>query len=237
MSGPSPSGALPGAAPLILDRGTVAWLLPAVLALAALVSRATGLDAAIEDALFDPVRMRFPWRSSIALEVIGHQALRSLATLVWGLLLLAALVSLTSRFARPWRRLLIATTCAMALGPVVVVALKAITTFPCPWSLVRYGGFALEVDQWFTRPALAGRCFPAGHAAGGFSFIALAFGLAAAGHRSAATAALGVTLALGTAASAVRMAQGAHFLSHTLWSAAIDWAAAVIVFRWLAPRG
>lgn len=41
---------------------------------------------------------------------------------------------------------------------------------------------------------------------------------------------LGPALVAGSLFSVVRMAQGAHFLSHNLWSAAIDWWVAALVF-------
>jgi membrane-associated PAP2 superfamily phosphatase len=206
------------------------WLPPLILVALALYAHVGGLDRAIADATYDAASGRFPWRESGAMELLGHRLMRSLATGAWVALALATLATVLVRRLHAWRRLLVATTLAMALGPAIVVVLKSFTAFPCPWSLARYGGVAAEASRWFTTPAAAGHCFPAGHAAGGFSLLALAFGLAAAGRRRPASIMLAVALAFGTVAAAVRTLQGAHFLSHSLWSAAIDWwvAAAII---------
>lgn len=201
---------------------------------AAVCLHVSGLDIVIEDRFFDVTIGQFPWRSNRALEAFGHHGIRSIATAIWLLLTVGAILAAVHR---PWRSVgavLAATALAMALGPIIVVVLKSLTTFPCPWSLPRYGGFAAEVTGWFTIPSRAGHCFPAGHSAGGFSFIAIAFGLAAAGFARAGRRVLALALLIGLAATLIRMVQGAHFLSHGLWSAAIDWTGAVLVFRGLA---
>jgi membrane-associated PAP2 superfamily phosphatase len=203
-----------------------------ILALLAIHAHVGGLDRAIADAVFDTATRHFPWRDSAAMELFGHRLLRGFVTAVWAVLALTALGSTWIGPLRRWRRLLVATALAMALGPTIVVVLKSFTTFPCPWSLVRYGGSAAEATHWFTTPSGAGQCFPAGHAAGGFSLVALAFGLAGAGRYRSARIMLAIALAFGIVSATVRTLQGAHFLSHSLWSAAIDWwIAAVVVAR------
>lgn len=71
---------------------------------------------------------------------------------------------------------------------------------------------------------------PSGHAAGGFSLIALHLAGIASGDRRLRALGLWTAVLAGSAFGLVRMAQGAHFLSHNLWAAAIDWAAATLVF-------
>jgi membrane-associated PAP2 superfamily phosphatase len=48
-------------------------------------------------------------------------------------------------------------------------------------------------------------------------------------------------LSLGLLLSVGRMLQGAHFLSHNVWTLLIDWLIAVLCYRWLlyrpGPRG
>ena len=96
--------------------------------------------------------------------------------------------------------------------------------------LKRFGGYADFASSWFVSAADVGCCFPSGHAAAGFSLIALAFAGLAMGNRKLRSAGLTAALFAGSAFSVVRIAQGAHFLSHNLWSAAIDWCAAALVF-------
>lgn len=205
-------------------------IVPAGLAAVALALHGTGLDRHLTDQFFDASSRVFSLRSNALLELIGHGMARSAAVLVWSCIFAGALGSLKLAELRPYRRILWLTATAMALGPIVVVVLKEVTSFPCPWNLRRYGGFAGEPDAWFVSPANAGRCFPAGHAAGGFSFVAFYFAAVAVQRRRLALVALVCALAAGTAFGFVRVVQGAHFLSHAVWAAAIDWLMAALVF-------
>lgn len=207
-----------------------ALLVPALLALAATYVRRAGLDRAIADLFFDPASGTFPARAWPLLELIGHRLAKSAAWVLWLVLLAAALAS--HRLARlaVYRAVLWATVIAMAAGPLIVVGLKQINAHPCPWDLKAYGGFADDAQAWFVPAAQAGRCFPSGHAAGGFALLALYFAGLASGERRLRDAGLAIGVAAGLAFSAVRVVQGAHFVSHNLWSAAVVWGAAALVF-------
>jgi membrane-associated PAP2 superfamily phosphatase len=210
--------------------GSRAFILPCALIWLAVAARLGGLDRWLSDLAFDGASAQFPLRDAWPLELVGHHLARSMVVIVWlGLVGLAA-ASYGFEALRPCRRILWTTAAAMVLGPLIVVMLKSVTGFPCPWSLKRYGGFAAEATSWFTMPVDAGHCFPAGHSAAGFSFFAFAFAARAIRRPRLAVAAFWVALSLGTLFSAVRVAQGAHFLSHGLWAGAIDWLAAAAVF-------
>lgn len=116
----------------------------------------------------------------------------------------------------PWA-LLPAAAAIIAHG--AMATLKQVTGVHCPWDLVRYGGSALPGDA-------GGACFPAGHAAGGYAWVALAFVPAT---RAGRRAGLGVGLAAGLVFGIDQQLRGAHFLSHDLWSAALCWTVALIV--------
>lgn len=207
-----------------------ALLIPGALALAAITAQASGLDERIAAAFFDPATGAFAARGWPALELLGHRVAKSAIWAVWLALVGAALVAPVAPRLTCEPRVLWLTVVAMALGPVIVVGLKDLNAYHCPWDLKRFGGFADVATAWFVPPVDAGHCFPSGHAAGGFSLVALGFAGRASGNRRLQTAGLVAALAAGTAFSAVRVVQGAHFLSHNLWSAAIDWWAAALVF-------
>src|SRR5262249_46315616 len=118
----------------------------------------------------------------------------------------------------------------MATGPTVVVALKGLNSYHCPWDLREFGGAADFVTNWFVSAAEVGHCFPGGHAAAGFCLVALYFLACELERPRLARIALTGTLIAGVGFSVVRMAQGAHFLSHNLWAAAICWAMAALAF-------
>ena len=192
--------------------------------------RVSGLDYQITDIYFDASAHVFPRRSDEILELLGHSLARDFATLIWFCLLGTAIASPYIDDVRPYGAILWLTAAAMALGPILVVLLKDFTSFPCPWHLKRYGGLASEPTRWLVMPVDAGRCFPAGHSAGGFSFLAFYFAALAVRCKRLASAALAFAVIAGCAFSFVRVVQGAHFVSHALWAAAIDWLIAALVF-------
>ncbi len=200
------------------------------LAALAAASALTGLDDAIARAAYDAAAGTFPARGSDLLELVGHRLAKSALWLVWFVLLGASLAAGRLAPLAPHRRVLWTTTVAFALGPAVVWLLKSVTGPRCPWDLIEYGGQWPQAVDLFTGTTGAGRCFPSGHAAGGYALLSLHFAGAALGDARASSAGLWIGLLSGTAYGAVRVVQGAHFLSHNLWSAAIVWAVAAGVF-------
>jgi membrane-associated PAP2 superfamily phosphatase len=220
--------------PFLLAHGL---LIPLALILLANGLRFSGWDDRISALFFDPVAMTFPARDWPVLQTWGHRWAKNAVVCVWvGLVLAAVLAPKLPRLA-PHRKLLWWTVAAMGLGPIVVTLLKDINTHDCPWNLKMFGGPDDYSAEWFVPRSRAGRCFPGGHAAGGFSLIALAFSAAAMGWASRARRLLLLAVVAGMAFSAVRLMQGAHFVSHNLWSAAIDWALAAWILAPMMPQG
>ncbi|VXD01696.1 Phosphoesterase [Pseudomonas sp. 8Z] len=179
----------------------------------------------------------FIGRHSFWLEDILHDRAKQ-AVIVVGVLAIAGfLLSLLPTRMRQWRRPLGYLVLALGLSTSVVTPLKTLTGMHCPWSLSEFGG-----QEQFT-PLLAeraptanpGRCWPGGHASAGFSLIALFFVLRDRKPR-AARIALVCALGLGAVFSLGRMAQGAHFLSHNLWTLLIDWVICLATYRLVLYR-
>jgi len=206
-------------------------LIPGFLAVAALLAHLSGLDQTVSGWFFDPTAGGFPVRRSALLELLGHRLANALVIVVFAGLASAGVAAAWWQPLRRYGRLLLTTAAALAAGPMLVVALKSVTTPKCPWSLVQYGGLEQATRFGFTSPAAAGSCFPGGHAAGGFALVAIYFAGKVAGNRRLERSGLLLVLLAGPGFSLVRIAQGAHFLSHNLWSAAICWALAALVFQ------
>lgn len=209
-------------------------LIPGALALLGELAQFSGLDYALAMSFFDTSSRSFPAHASAALEMFGHHFAKTAVSMLW----LTLLVCVLSTYAWPrWRPNWTARRAAMwsafigmAMGPLIVVGLKGLNSHHCPWDLADFGGGAEFSSNWFVSAAEVGHCFPGGHASSGFCLVALYFLARETDNSHMMRMMLVATLLVGASFSLIRMAQGAHFLSHNLWSAAICWAAAALAF-------
>lgn len=210
--------------------------LPVLAMMAMLVSNVAAIDFYFARMFYVP-GLGFSGRHSYWLETVLHERVKQ-GVILFALLLIAGLVaSLVTSKLRLWRRPLAYAVLTIGLCTSIVTPLKALTEVQCPWSLQAFGGsepYVTLLGERVDSPK-PGRCWPGGHASTGFGLLALYFALRDR-HPRAGRVALAVALGLGTLLSAGRMLQGAHFLSHNVWTLLIDWLIAVSCYRWLLYR-
>ena len=216
-------------------------LVPALLAWAAWTIQHGPIDLALARSFVDPATHAFSMRGSRLLELVGHDAARGLPIVVGAVGFLAGLLNLRSGPLRPWATILIALGLSMLIGPLLVSVLKGMTTQHCPNALDLFGGTRsydadLAAPFWAESRQSAGHCLPSGHAAGGYALLALYFAGWAAGRPVWRWGGLAIGIGAGLVFSVVRMLQGAHFASATVWSAAVDWTVCAAVFYPLLCR-
>lgn len=140
------------------------------------------------------------------------------------------------------RRLGMAERMQLALTVLVSVAvvssLKQASHTSCPWDLRIFGGVARYVSHWDwgVPDGGPGGCFPAGHASSAFACLGGYFVFRRASPHTARVW-LVVVLALGLVLGIGQQLRGAHYMSHTLWTAWLCWMAALIIDRVAAGRG
>ena len=124
-----------------------------------------------------------------------------------------------------WQRLQLVVS--ILLGLALVVAIKRISSTSCPWDLAEFGGLARYVSHWRFGLVDGGgaHCFPAGHASAGFAFVGGYFVLRDRAPR-AARIWLATALTAGLVLGVSQQMRGAHFMSHTLWTAWLCWTVA-----------
>lgn len=193
------------------------------------IGRASELDLTLADAMFDATTGSFPWREHWLAADVMHHLMKALFIgigLTPFVVLLADAV-LGKRLLTPGlRRGLLVVSAAAMLIPLAISTTKALSIHHCPWSLARYGGVAPYLRIFDSLPAgvSPGHCFPAGHASSGLWLMAVAvFWLPQRPRR--ALAVFGLALLPGLVLGWFQQMRGAHFLTHTLWSA---WIAALI---------
>lgn len=206
-----------------------------------LVWDASGLDLTVMQGLADEhgFALRYNWW----LTEVFHTRARQLA----GVVLLALTVMMGwpgGRFRAliRWQRMEI--VLGISLSLLAISALKHFSLTSCPWDLQDFGGKASYVSHWTwgTLDGGAGHCFPAGHASSALAFVALAlpwlFSDSTKLRRQGQWLLL-LVLFSGLVLGLAQTLRGAHYPSHTLWTAWICWIVALVnhhVFNWLGKH-
>lgn len=133
-----------------------------------------------------------------------------------------------SFFAKPlaaYRSRILFLALSIALTAFFVGGAKKYTNTFCPNQTTLYGGDIPHVTVLESYPkdfvqTRKGRCYPAGHATAGFSFMALWFVFR---NRRAKIAGLTFGVAYGWVLGTFQMLRGEHFLSHTVVSMIACW--------------
>jgi membrane-associated PAP2 superfamily phosphatase len=216
-------------------------LVPLLLITSAWAVQHSPLDMALASVFFDPGSASFPWRTSSWLDIVGHHAARGLPILVAAVSLTAWAMAQAMASLRPWRSVLLTLGCAMLIGPLLINVMKSLTSEHCPSDILEFGGIvSYAADRaapfWAATKQSAGHCLPSGHAGGGYALLSLYFAGWASGRPSWRWGGLAIGIAAGFTFSVVRMMQGAHFASATLWSAAVDWTVCALLFAPLLCR-
>ena len=198
----------------------------------------TAIDDTITGWFFDRSAGAFPLRYNAFLEVFAHQYMKELVIVVACCVIALFLLSFVLPELKPRRRLLLFLSLSLTLAPLAVVLLKMVSVRHCPWNLVEYGGFAPHLTLFDAVPAglSAGHCFPAGHASAGFCLMAFYFAARAFRKPRLARIALLGGIAAGLALGLGRIAQGAHFFSHVLWSGLVCWLVIVALHYFILPN-
>lgn len=184
----------------------------------------TSLDMDLANLFYDPAAGQFIGRHSYLLETILHDRVKQ-GVIVLGVLSIGAFaLSFVWQRLFTWRRELGCLVLALGLSTAFVTPLKQLTQVQCPWSLTQFGGKETYSKLLEPRPATdkPGLCWPGGHATTGFCLFALFFALRDRRPRLA-RAALVLAFVAGSVLSLGRMMQGAHFLSHNVWTAVFCW--------------
>jgi len=225
------------------------WLAGLVLPTIGLVALAwwieeSGCDLAWTRPFFDPSSGVFPLRHHWFFAGVMHVGAKWLVVLLAAVVVgLAVLASVSLR----WRRWLVPAlylAACLAITTGVCGWLKSTTNRYSPWSIDAFGGPVPASTLFAGTPApfTGGHSFPAGHAAGGFAWIAL-FHLARALGDPRPAWWLVPGLLLGGVFAWTQHVRGAHFASHNLWTLAIAWSAStsiawlVTVRRWWPDGG
>ncbi len=178
-------------------------------------------------------------RDAPVLRFLFYSGIKGIIVGIGVLCLLGIGLSFKSEKLRPWRQGALIFILSLALVPLLVAGSKQFTNVYCPYQIRRYDGLYPYIKLFESypegfHPKRAGKCFPAGHATGGFAFMALYFVFRS---RRAKMLGLASGLVLGWAMGLYQMLKGAHYLSHTVVTMLLAWIIICLVQEGVSTLG
>jgi len=207
---------------------TIPWrwlIIPLVLLAGLFAVENTSIDQIISNWFYDRSAHAFPLRHAFFFDTVLHHWAKYLVILATCVIVAALLLTWVIPALARWRNTLLFLALAMMLAPLTVSLLKVVTDRPCPWDFLEFGGHEpyTHLLQFRGAAQARGLCFPAGHAATGFALMAFFFVFHHQHRDALARAALLAGVLAGLLLGIGRIAQGAHFMSHVLWSGLLCW--------------
>lgn len=186
----------------------------------------TPLDFQVQDYFFNPLSHTW-WleTSQRTLYTLLYEAPKKLLVLLELTLIITLLFFRKARLVRGYHTGLLILLLALPLGPALVSSLKGSSNVACPYALQEYGGDIPHIGLFQAyppdmKPDKRQRCFPAGHASGGFALMALYY-LPKTQRRK--RQALAFAIIIGWIMGGYKMLLGHHFLSHTMMTMLLSW--------------
>lgn len=198
------------------------------------IGQFTDIDVALADLAFDKATRTFPMQHAWLAETFNHVILKTVLSAIAALVIVLALWDAV-RPSRHWggsRRIGLRTVAMSAvLVPSVITVFKRFSTSHCPWDLQRYGGSEpyVRLLEWMPAASSPGHCMPAGHASSALWLVSIA----AFWWPHNRWKGIGVAIAMlciGIMVGWMQQLRGAHFLTHTLWSAWVACAMVLVIY-------
>lgn len=185
----------------------------------------TGLDQQLIVPYFDAILQKFSLKHHWFLESVLHTGLKYALIVVALSTLLISFVGNIHKPLKVHQQRLFWVFMLMISSTTLISLLKQNSMHGCPNDLLPYGGDLPYLQLFDSLPigASMGKCFPGGHASGGFALMAFYFAYRDVRPKFAQNMLL-LSLTLGFVMGWAQMMRGEHFLSHNLWSAWVIWA-------------
>lgn len=213
------------------------WLPLALFAVAVVAIESFALDWRIARAVYDWQGYRWLLKHWFVTETLIHRVGRSASIAAWLGVAVAWAVAMRRDAYAAWRAPLGYLALSVLLTTLAVSWVKSWSNMDCPWDIDGLGGVRPYLSLFEARSTSLphASCFPAGHASGGYAWMALYFFFAMTKpqwrrHGLAVGAIVGLVFGLG------QQLRGAHFLSHDVWTAAICWFGALGLYGLFVAR-
>ena len=159
------------------------------------------------------------------LKFIFYDGIKRLLIVIAVLFLLGLIIGWKREWIRSYRRGLIIVVLSSIIVPLAVGSLKAVSNMPCPKNLDIFDGTYPHTCIWEKYAAKdchlkKQKCWPAGHASGGFALLSLIFLFHSRRNKIVAAS---IAMVIGWSMGTYKMLIGDHFLSHTVITMILAW--------------
>jgi membrane-associated PAP2 superfamily phosphatase len=150
------------------------------------------------------------------------------------LFLLVLIFFYKTKIVREYKKGMVILILSAIFVPAIASGLKKETNMPCPKDEVHYGGIYPRTAVWqeysqeFKLTHKRSKCWPAGHASGGFALLSLFFLFKKKRNKFIG---LGIGLTTGWAMGLYKMIIGDHFLSHTVITMILAWLIILLIAK------
>ena len=193
------------------------------------------VDLVVQDIFFDFDTNKYILDSHLEpYKFIFYDGIKKLLILFAVSLLFAFIFLRKTQFVKTYKKGIIIVILSSIFIPLSVGALKKETNMPCPKNEIRYGGLYPRTTVWesykedFKYKNDRIKCWPAGHASGGFALLSLFFFFKKKRNQFIALAG---ALTVGWSMGIYKMLVGDHFLSHTVITMLIAWLIVLIIAK------
>lgn len=210
------------------------WLTIVILVATVFFFGVSGVDIWVQRHFYNPLTHQ--WivdTNNEVLKFIFYDGIKRLLIVIAVLFLLGLMIGWKKQWMRSYRRGLIIVVLSSIFVPLGVGSLKAVTNIPCPKNLDIFDGTYPHTCVWekYNRQDCyleKQKCWPAGHASGGFALLSLIFLFHS---RKNKIAAASVAMVIGWSMGSYKMLIGDHFLSHTMITMILAWLLILLIVK------
>ena len=191
----------------------------------------SSVDMLVQDSFFD--RATHLWilgHEDEPYKFIFYDGIKKLLILIAVSFLFSLIFFRKKKLVKRYKKGIFVVVFSAILVPITVGALKKETNMPCPKNEIHYGGVYPKTAVWESYPKEFQesniRCWPAGHASGGFALLSLFFLFKS---RKSRIKALILALTIGWSMGIYKMLICDHFLSHTVITMLLAWLIILVV--------
>lgn len=202
------------------------WMSAVALIITVVFFGVSGTDIWVQNHFYNPITQQ--WlidHDEPVLKFIFYDGIKRLIIIVDVVILITLIIGWKMPSLALYRKGLVIVLLSGIFVPVVVGSFKALTNLPCPKNLEIYGGNYPHTCVWEKYPksfCQQGKikCWPAGHASGGFALLSLIYLFRT---RKAKIIAGTSAMVIGWSMGTYKMLIGDHFLSHTFITMVMAW--------------